>query len=355
MYRQGGTVTDSREIFLSTLRMEQDAYVPLFPRDLTLGMDSPGVRTDEVFGTGTYDPELSAECVLSLQALLGSDCTVGCIFTYGLEAFGGVTKFPADGIPYVSKQPFADIGLMDDCSPADITEGYLFKGMRRSCEIVRSKRPDLALMANVPGPMTMAGFMRGVETLMMDTVLNPDVSDRIAVFALEAVAEEMTAMSEGIADGIFFASATDNPDMIGDEFMNYSVPGIRVLSDAAHRSGMLTVFHPHGLFSAEDREHMLSASLDTGIDGFQFAEGNDPEYIAELCGGRCCILGGVDAYSTLLLGPDTRIVRDTNRFIDSMKGMPYIMTCSCSVNRGLPLDNLRVMADELHSRNEGVR
>lgn len=344
---------DQRGLFLSTLRREQSSYVPLFPRDLTLGLDSANASTDAVFGQGRYDPELSAACVLSLQRRLASDCTVGCIFTYGLEAFGGVTEFPPKGIPYVKVPPVKDEDTLDSLNPTDITEGYLFKGMRRSCEIVREKRPDLALAVNVPGPMTMAGFARGVETLLMDLMLNPDLADRILVFSVAAIADEMIGMSEGIADAVFFASATDNPDMVGDSFTEHSVPGIRVLTELAHRQGLLSMFHPHGVFSTEDREELLKMSVDTGIDCFQFSEGNEFEYIADACRGRCSVMGGVDAYTTLLLGPDDRIRRDTMRFIDGMRDDPFILSCSCSVNRGLSLDNLKVMADTVHSYNGG--
>ncbi len=343
----------SRELFLSTLRQEQTEYVPFFPRDLTLGMDAIPVRTDEVFHDGTYDADLSAKCVLALQDSLNSDCNVGCIFTYGLEAFGGVTKFPENGIPYVSGYCFEDPENVDRYEPSQILDGHLFKGMRRSCEIVRERRPDSAISTNVPGPMTMAGFARGLETLMMDLALNPDLSDKLLRFSIDAIRYEMLGMADGVADCIFFASASDNPDMIGDDFMKRSIPGIKELTEYAHDQDLPTIFHPHGVFSTGDRSKMLDASIDTGIDGFQFSEGNDAAPIAKRCRGRCSVLGGVDAYSTLLLGPDARIVRDTNRFIEIMKDEPYIMTCSCSVNRGLSLSNLKVMADAITEHNRG--
>ena len=346
---------DQRESFISTLRCEQHSRVPFFPRDLTLGLDALKVNTDMVFGPGRYDAKLSAECVLELQKMLGHDCTVGCISTYGLEAFGGVTKFPKDGIPYVSQNPFANEKLMEDYNPSQITDCYLFKGMRESCEIVRKKRPDLALFVNIPGPMTMAGFMRGVEQLMMDLMMNPDLAAEILVFSVEAIANEMVGLTDGIADGVFFASTTDNPDMIGDDFLEHSVPGIRVLNDLAHRDGYLTIFHPHGVFSTEDRAEYLDAALAAGADGFQFSESNDPESIGDACRGRCCVLGGLDSYTSLLLGPEKRIRRDTMSFIDTFRDDPYIMTCSCSVNRGLPLDNLRIMADQIAEYNGGMR
>ena len=341
-------------IFISTVKREQTGYVPFFPRDLTLGMDVPPVRTDSIFHDGSYDSELSAKCVLALQDYLKSDCTVGCIFTYGLEAFGGITKFPEKGIPYVSGYAFEEPENIDRYEPSQILDGYLYKGMRRSCEIVRGKLTDIAMAINVPGPMTMAGFARGLETLMMDLALNKDLSDRIMRFSVDAIRYEMLGMADGIADCVFYASASDNPDMIGDDFLDRSIPGIRELTEYAHKEGLPAIFHPHGVFSTEDREDMLKASIDTGVDCFQFSEGNEGIAVADVCRGKCSVAGGVNAYSTLLLGPEKRIVRDTNRFIEDMKDEPYIMMCSCSVNRGLPLNNLKIMADTIHEYNGEV-
>ena len=345
----------SKDLFISTVECGQKGYVPLFPRDLTLGMDVIPVRTDSIFRRDSYDSELSARCVLALQDYLKSDCTVGCIFTYGLEAFGGLTKFPENGIPYVSGYAFADPENIDRYEPSQILDGYLFKGMRRSCEIVREKIPDMALAVNVPGPVTMAGFARGLETLMMDFALEKGLSDRILRFSVDAIRHEMLGMAEGIADCVFLASASDNPDMIGEDFMTRSIPGVKELTGHARKEGLPMIFHPHGIFSTEDRIEMLEASIGTGIDCFQFSEGNMGMPIAEACRGSCSVAGGVNAYSSLLLGPDKRIIRDTNRFIDEMVDEPYIMTCSCSVNRGLPLSNIKIMADTLHQRNGGIR
>ena len=344
-----------KELFVSTVRREQSSRVPLFPRDLTLGMDMLPVRTDSIFRKDSYDSELSAKCVLALRDYLKSDCTVGCIFTYGLEAFGGLTKFPENGIPYVSGYAFADPENIDRYKPSQILDGYLFKGMRSSCEIIRQSLPDTALAVNIPGPMTMAGFARGLETLMMDLALEKDLSDKILRFAVDASKHEMLGMADGIADCAFFASASDNPDMIGDDYTARSVPGVKELAGCAHKEGLLTLFHPHGIFSTEDRQDMLNASIDTGVDCFQFSEGNIGTPIAEACRGRCSVAGGVNAYSSLLLGPDKRIIRDTNRFIDEMKDEPYIMTCSCSVNRGLPLGNIKIMADTVHDYNRRIQ
>ena len=342
----------SKELFVETLRLERNDRIPLMLRDLTLGLDAANVPTDAVFGN-TYDPELSAKSVLALQGMMGHDVTMGCISTYSLEAFGGITKYPSDGIPYVSRYPLAELEVLDSLVPEQI-ESDLLRGMRCSCEIVKERRPDLGLCVNVPGPMTMAGFFRGVEALMMDTIENPDVAESIVEFSVDVISHEMRFLYDGIAEAVFLASATDNPDMIGDDqYLALSIDGVRRLTAEAHDDGILSIFHPHGVFSTDDRVDVLRASIDTGIDGFQFSEGNEPLGVLESCDGRCAIMGGVNAYSTLLLGPEKRIVRDTNRFLDDLADHHYIMTCSCSVNRGLPLENLKAMADTLHAFNEG--
>lgn len=352
--KRKGTKMNSREAFRQTLGMEQDDYVPFFPRDLTLGMDSLDVSTASVFGNG-YDPKLSAECVLALQKFLNSDATVGCIAGYSLEAFGGVMKYTDRGVPYASGYPFEDFGRIELFQPSDIRKGFV-AGMRDASEIVREKRPDLALVTNIPGPVTISGFARGLETLMMDLLTNEDVAEKILDFCTEALIEEMDLLSDGISDAVFFASASDNPDMIGEDgYRRYSLKNIKRINDAVHSRGLPSIYHPHGVFSTEDRQHLLKESIDVGIDGFQFAEGNEPEGILEICDGRCAVLGGVTAYTTLLLGPEKRIIRDTDRYLSAFEGTSYIMTCSCSLNRGQPLDNLKIMTDHLHEYNRGRR
>ena len=341
---------DPKELFKDTLRMEQKDYVPFFPRDLTLGMDALDVTTDSVMGNG-YDPKVSAECVLALQAMLGSDATVGCIAGYSLEAFGGVMKYSEKGIPYASGYPFEDADRIDLFQPSDIRKGFV-SGMRKASEIVRAKRPDLALVTNIPGPVTMSGFARGLETLMMDLLMNADIAERVVGFCTDALIEEMDCLSDGISDAVFLASASDNPDMIGDGgYRNYSLRNVKRVNDAIHEKGLMSIYHPHGVFSTDDRQELLDESVSVGIDGFQFAEGNEPEGILEICRDRCAVLGGVTAFTTLLLGPEKRIIRDTDRFLSIFEDTSYIMTCSCSLNRGQPLDNLKIMADHIHQYN----
>ena len=338
---------DQKENFISAVSCRGSEYTPVFLRDLTLGLDALNVRTTDVFGK-QYDPKVSAGSVLALQRMIGHDAVVGCIHTYSLEAFGGVTKYPEFGIPYLSSPPFADIMRMERYTPDDIDDALL-DGMYRSYGIVRERAPELAVVMNVGGPVNTAGNLRGIEQFLMDTYTERELADEIMEFSY-GVMERMIGKFHDVSDAVFLASASDNPDMFGPEgFERFSLPCIKKNVKHSHSLGLPVIFHPHGVFSTDDRKDILRMSVDTGIDGFQFAEGNEPEGILEGTKGKCSILGGVDAFTTLLLGPEKRIVRDTGRFLDVLSCEDYVFMCSCSLNRGLPIENVKTMVNAVRN------
>lgn len=345
---------DQRDMFMAKLRREDSDAIPFFPRDLTLGMDALNVKTTDIFSS-KYDYELASKCVLALQEMIGHDAVVGAINNYSLHAFGGETKYPPDGIPYLSKPPFGDIEKMNNYEPDDIRDGIL-DGIRKSYAIVREKRPDLANVMNVGGPVNTAGNLRGVEAFIMDTVMNPDIAQKAVDFGAEIMTSIIDFIGFENVDCVFLASASDNPDMLGpEEFEKYSLPKVKKCAAHVHENGKEIIYHPHGLFSTNERKNLLSKCIATGVDGFQFAENNIPEDILKETKGKCCILGGVDAFTTLLIGPDERIRRDVNTFLEVLGNEDYIMTCSCSLNRGMPIHNIQVLAQTVRKYNEGKK
>ena len=342
---------DQKENFISTICRKGSEYTPVFLRDLTLGLDASGIRTTDVFGE-QYDSKASAGSVLTLQRAIGHDAVVGCIHTYSLEAFGGITKYPELGIPYLSVPPFADISRMERYVPDDVNDALL-NGMYRSYRIIKERAPELAVVMNVGGPVNTAGNLRGIEQFLMDTYTERELADEIMEFSY-GVMETIIDKFHGESDAVFLAAASDNPDMFGPEgFEKFSLPYVKRNVKHSHSLGLPVIFHPHGVFSTDDRKDILKMSVDTGIDGFQFAEGNEPEGILNGTKGRCSILGGVDAFTTLLLGPEKRIIRDTDRFMDSLCDEDYVFMCSCSLNRGLSIENVKTMVNAV--RNYGHR
>ena len=339
-----------KECFRRRLRMEETEYVPVFPRDLTLGIDAAGLRFDDF---NVFDPKVSARCVLELQKMCGHDVTVGHIQVRELGAFGGKITRSTNGMPQLAVAPFADIERMDEFQPEDGLDNMFWK-RKESMEITSKTRPDLGLVFNTGAPFGTSMGLRGIEQFLMDSMLNPEIVDRLFVFGSRLA---NLYVEEGVTedtDAVFLAAAYDNPDIVGDEiFSKYSVPGVKGIVKTSHDLGYPIIFHPHGVFSTDDRHGLLAQCVDTGVDGMQFAESNEPEgFLYPEVDGKCAVLGGLDAYTSLLLGNPKRIFRDCDRNMDVLEGHAYIPMCSCSLHVGMPIESLRLMVEAYHTYRE---
>jgi uroporphyrinogen-III decarboxylase len=198
--------------------------------------------------------------------------------------------------------------------------------------------------------MTKAALLRGMERYAIDIHTDPDMARDVTDLSTDMSLAFVEEAADRGAGTCFIAASTDNPTIFGREaFLRYSLPGVKTITDLARKEGMRTIYHPHGTFH-EDAE-LVSHCIGAGVQGVQFAEGNDFRTLKGMCKGRVCLLGGLDTIPTLLLGPDERIQRETEGFIDICKpGGGYIFMCSCSLHRGMPMRHVEVMMDVCHQQ-----
>ena len=344
-------VATSKETFVSCVRNERHEYIPMFLRDLTLGMDVLNVKTTEVF-TKDYDHSLSAACVKAFRDICGQDAVVGCIHSlaFNVEAFGGSVKYPEYGIPIPVRHPFENVPEIPDVplEPRGKAAGAL-----RSYSLVRKSMPDAAVVANIEGPMTKTGTITGIDAMIMYLESEKDLLNEIISLCMDHSFSFIEHLDlDGSIDSVFLASATDNPDMFGPEvYKRFSLEHVKRMTERIHRLGYPVIFHPHGSFTSEGMESVFEGTVGTGVDGFQFAEANDPKKIISMMDGRCSVLGGTDVVPTLLNGPQKEIEDETLRYIDECRDANYTFMCSCSLHRSTPLNNIKIMADTVHRYN----
>ncbi|MCG7845164.1 MAG: hypothetical protein MIO90_07025 [Methanomassiliicoccales archaeon] len=335
---------NGRERFRCALRGETPDAPPVFLRDLTLGLDESGYTTPEVC-SGRYDDEKAASSIMALHRRLGQDAVVGCIHYVGMEveALGGVVKYPEMGIPSVVRHPFQDTND-PVLEPLDLRKDGPFPNVLRCYDQVsKGLRDQAAIVCNFEGPITKAALLRGMENLAMDMHFDPALAMSLVNYATASGQDYLKAVaSNADLDCSFIAAATDNPDIFGPEaFCEYTIPNLAILRSTASELGLPTVFHPHGDLSSRSNLPLMEEVLATGIEGFQFAENNDTGSLKREFSNKVCLLGGIDAFSTLLLGPERKIIQETEGFLRTFspwKG--YVFMCSCSLHRGMPLENV---------------
>lgn len=350
---------NGRQLFLGSLEAEIPEVPPVFLRDLTLGLDVTGYSTPEVCGSA-YDADKSADSVLALHERLGQDAVVGCIHYVGLEieALGGRVKYPERGIPSVVRHPFQDTAD-PELVLLDMRREAPFPNVARSYRLVGERLGGTAaLVCNIEGPVTKAALLRGMENLALDMFFNKELAAKYVDYATDLSMEYLrTIESQAELDCTFLASASDNPDIFGTEaFRRFTVPNLRRLTDASSALGLPTVFHPHGDMSAPENLPLVEDIIDAGVKGFQFAERNDHAVLRKTFGKRIALMGGIDAFSTLLLGPQEKIVKETEGFLKDFRPWDrYVFMCSCSLHRGMPLAHVdSMMRSVLEFAKKGI-
>lgn len=328
------------------MRLGTPDKVPVFLRDLTLGMDETGYSTPEVCAP-PYDAEKSARSVLSLQRRLGQDAVVGCIHYVGFDAqaLGGELKFAERGIPSVVRHPLESDDWQDRVVLRSMNQEPYLSALR-SYELVSSSIGGKAeVVCNVEGPMTKAALLRGLERYALDIQVDRSMAEEVTALSVQlslAFLEEAAGKGAGTS---FLASSTDNPTIFGQEaFREFCLPGVRILARKAAELGLPTIFHPHGIFHSAENLPLVEECIATGVEGLQFAEENDLAMLKEVCQGRVCELGGLNVFTTLLFGPEERIERETKGYLDACgPGGGYVFMCSCSLHRGMPLGHVEAM------------
>ena len=329
-----------RERFLAHFNGVVPDRTPMFLRDFTLGLDNLGVRTTDLVSE-RYDSELASRSVISFGKMTGQDAIVGCVHTpaFIVEQFGGKMKYPEYGIPSVTENPLSLPGSLDRADTAikgkalDAVESY---------HITAKADHDMAVVGNITGPLTKASVLMGMDALSMAIAENPQFVKDVIDIGNEATFNFVEMIEDDI-DLVFLASASDNPGLFGnDVFDDITVPYVKQYTERMHRMGKPVMFHPHGDFTVPD---LIESVISTGVDGFQFAEQNGPCKICRNIRDRCVVMGGTDIVPTLYSGTKEEIIASTERYLNSCSPRRYIFSCSCSLQRGVPLENIRIMAE----------
>ena len=318
-------------------------HVPVFLRDMTLGMDVTGVRTTDVIDRDRFDPEMSARCICSFAELTGQDAVIGCCHSpaFIIEQFGGEMKYPEYGIPVPLTHPLENVTDLTGADP--VPTGKAVSALE-SYSLVRQRTGDRAVVANVTGPLTKAGVVAGIEWISMLMESDIDVLESLLALCMEnteCVVETMDC--DASIDAGLLASATDNPDLFGrGRFAGISVPWTREFCRIFLKRGYPVIWHPHGRMFTET-DDMADLVIETGCSCFHYAEENDLDSIRRTV--DVPVMGGTDIVPTLMGSDRGRIVSETEHHLSTFRDASYIFSASCSLHRGVPLDNVKLMTD----------
>lgn len=214
---------------------------------------------------------------------------------------------------------------------------------------------ERAVMASNGNIFESSWYMRGMDTLMMDFVLNPEIAHaiagRVTSFYLEYF-ERILEAGQGEFDLAFTADdlGGQNGLLISREMWEEFIkPYHERLNEVVHRSSAKVIYHTDGAVS-----EVVDGLVDMGIDvlqALQFdAAGMDPDDLKSRFGGPegggLCFEGGVSVQHTLPhLSPDD-VGSEVKRLISTLgRGGGYILGPSHAIQAGTPVENIVAMFD----------
>ena len=327
--------------FMHMIRCEPHGRVPVYLFDITLGMEVAGIDTDTIYVNG-FDGEKSARSLLALQKYLDYDAVNGSVSWFDNRVYGNDVVFPKKGIPYIKGFVLKDPSKLYQLSHSDIPDELLDQ-LALSHRLVQDGT-DAALVHHVPSPFGAASGLRGLESILMDMLQEPDFVRDLLEFCLgtsKIVSERV--FKDVCPDVCMISGAYDNVDLMGEDGVRqFSMDYVRRTIDFIHEVDTNVCFHPHGELSAHG--DILKEYERIGVECLYYGENCDPLKIHDFI-PNLSLMGGIDTFTTIVLGDAARVTKDTEDCVRKMKGLNYGFTCSCSVDRGLPLDMIKMMVD----------
>ncbi len=275
-----------RERSLAALRAENQGIPPIIPPfQGTWALNTEGVPLRDAI----EDPRVNAGAQLRAAQRCGFDAFEGMWDWLTMaEAMGCGVKIK-DGMGAVTVDHVLADGIDDVPAPDPSADGRALSN-RDALELCAEG--DSFVYSTVPGPFTLAGELRGLEQLMMDSILEPETCQDVVSLSTRAI-EGYAGFYAAHSEGVLVCESSGSPDLVPPElFTSVVLPAITRPLQAARSEGR----HPM-LYIAGDSSPLLEDLSRLPMDLLSVDRGVD----LGLCLGTvdCAVAGGIDAVAIL--------------------------------------------------------
>ncbi len=210
------------------------------------------------------------------------------------------------------------------------------------------KWQDFSIMATGGSIFQHATFVRGMDTLMMDMMTDPEMANHFLDKFCDFYHEYFRRMFEVAGDLIdVFALADDlgmqNTLLISPElFEEYLAPRLKRMADLAHSYDIKLLLHTCG-----NVEMLIPRFIELGVDILDpiQPESMNPIEIKEKFGHLICLRGGISVQNIVSRGTVTETKEETKRIVEALKpGGGYILSPGHPVLQDdIPVENILAM------------
>ncbi|HOB37557.1 MAG TPA: uroporphyrinogen decarboxylase family protein [Methanomassiliicoccaceae archaeon] len=325
--------------------------VPLYPPyqgywALALyGMDVP---------TSLRDPEAGAEVQMKAAERFGFDgieASGDCFMPY-VEALGATVDQPDVG-PGSTQAPIVlETADLDRLEMPDIGEDVRTQAnLRAARHLVDRVGRERFIHMSVIAPLTLAGELRGVEALMLDTILEPDFVRDLLRFCTDDLCMYMEELTKTGVDAISVCDPTASGSLISkDDFEHLVLPHIIEQDRAVRKGGAIDILHICG--DTSDRLDIIRSS---GAEVFSMDWQVNIKDAFEKVGQGMVLLGNVRPPHTLFAGTPEACLEEALACIDDAASGRFILGAGCDIPPGSPEENVMQLRKAVEMRRSALR
>ncbi|HLE52745.1 MAG TPA: uroporphyrinogen decarboxylase family protein [Anaerolineales bacterium] len=246
------------------------------------------------------------------------------------DEWGVTLRKTEEYYPIPIDYPIKDAADLASLAPPDPCSEWHFQSLAEAVDRFKDKR---AIIFRAQDAYSIPRYLRGVENVMMDFVLNPGLLRQLVEIGVSynsALAQCAVRLG---ADAIFTSDDyADNrgPMMSPRHFREFLLPGLKSVIQSIHAAGVPAIKHTDGNIMP-----ILDDILSTGVDCIDPLDplGNmSIAVVKEKVGTSVCIKGNVNIGGALSLGTPDEVRAETLACILAGKpGGAYILSTSNSI------------------------
>ncbi len=293
-----------------------------------------------------FEPEKCAKITNEYNKLSGSDFCFGMLETpamfmdLGMEVSSPDDNYGNVLAPYFKTPEDVDkLPMYDPMNPKE--SKWARKGIIDKVIEYRKVNDTGALTSGWSwGVITTAGFLLGVENLMMYTMTEPDIVLKATEKAKFLVDGVMRAGQEG-GEVIWLPDPTASGSLMDiNTFRDFVVcPTSDVVNGWKRDFHVPVIYHVCG-----DTLPIMPAIPSTGIDILSADHAISLKSAREVVGSTICLMGNVDPITVMWNGTPERIREESLRCIDEAGADGrFILSAGCEVPKDTPIQNIQAL------------
>lgn len=336
-------MTTSRELVETALKREPVERIPFSPPFQGYwALKNENITTMDSIN----NPELSAGTQLkNVEPCCFDAVEVLWDWLFPVEALGCQVKIPEYGTIATVKNVVNEPGDIDKLELPDLDKFYRYSSAKKTAGILSEKLgKDHYLMASMPGPFTLAGELRGVDSMLLDSLLDPSFVDALLKKATELDREAIEYVCGWDIDAVLVCDPTTSGDLMSPEdFIRFSKTRLKEAGDMVRKSGKDFIVHMCG--DTSDRLHDIA---DTGCVAFSCDKQVDMGKAVESMKNRMAMIGNIDPSGIIFAGTPDIVRRETRRLMEAGGDTGFLMGAGCDIPVGSKFECVRAIGEALN-------